>query len=248
MRALLSRYILELSTDGHSPATVEEYAAEIGRWQRSGLSAIDYLASLRVCPGTRTLRGLILNRYLAWQVREGFLDVNPLVGLHFRRPPATPVRPFSEAESDVLLAACRSELERAVVLCLLRLGLRASELASVREGDVQDGCLFVKGKGGKMRRLAVSGLVGPLRAISDGRLSYLAVYRIVRAVGARAGVSDCHSHRFRHTFGCRALEAGMDALSLQVLMGHADLAMTRRYVMYGEQERAVEAHRRFLES
>jgi integrase/recombinase XerD len=34
----------------------------------------------------------------------------------------------------------------------------------------------------------------------------------------------------RHTYGTRAIEAGMDSMTLARLMGHADLKTTQRYV------------------
>ena len=245
---MLSRYLLELSSDGHSPLTVREYAATIRRWEQSGLSPVDYLATIRVKPSTRTMRGLVLRRYLTWEAaRNG--TKNPLAGLHFKAPIPCPERPFTQVEIDAMLVVSLSNHERAVIICLLRLGVRASELAAVRLGDIDgDTVIIRRGKGGKPRTLAATGEVGPcLEAVASARLAYQAIYRMVRAVGRRAGVVGVHPHRFRYTFACCFLEAGGDVLALQTLLGHSDLSMTRRYVQFNEGMRALEAHRRFLQ-
>jgi len=50
----------------------------------------------------------------------------------------------------------------------------------------------------------------------------------------------------RHTYGTRAIEAGMNPLTLAKLMGHADLKTTQRYVHLSKQHLA-EAQRRMEE-
>jgi hypothetical protein len=70
-----------------------------------------------------------------------------------RRPHVTRrlIAPFSDAEPRSLLALA-DERERALVLLLLDTGLRLSERASLRVGDVRpDGTLHVMGKGAKER-------------------------------------------------------------------------------------------------
>jgi integrase len=45
-----------------------------------------------------------------------------------------------------------------------------------------------------------------------------------------SGVKAFRLYDLRHTFASRAVEAGMDALTLKAVMGHADLKTTSRYV------------------
>jgi site-specific recombinase XerD len=245
----LPLYILELSTNSHSARTVSEYQKTVLRWQRSRLPPVDYLAGLRVKPASRTKEGIVLRGYLRWAVAHGFEPDNPLASIRFHAPAPPSIRPFSQAEVDALMAACRNDVEHAVILCLLRLGLRASELAGIRAGDVKaDVVIIRKAKGGKERVLAVGPLLGPLEAICAAGLSYQGVYRMVKAVGRRAGVPGCHPHRFRHTFAHDFLAAGGDIGDLRVLLGHSSWGQTARYAAFYEGERAVSGHRRFLES
>lgn len=249
---MVNRFLLELSTDSHSPHTVREYGATIQRWQRSGLSPVDYLATIHVKASTRTMRGIVIRRFLSWCVAHGYESENPLASIRFHAPPAPCVCPFSRAEVEALLFACpaadRHALDRAIILCLLKLGLRASELVSIDSGDLNGDTLTIRGKGGKTRILATTGLLGALRTVCEAGLDYQTLYRRVKAVGHRANVSGCNPHRFRHTFACNCLESGMDVLALQTLLGHSSLSMTQRYVLFGEATRALTAHKRFLES
>jgi integrase len=249
VRPVLNRYILELRSNSHSEHTVHDYGDAIRRWQRSGLSPVDYLATVDVKPSTRNLWAVILRRYLDWCVERGYEPENPLAGIPFHQPPAPEVRPFSEAEMSALLAACRRPLERAIIVCLARLGVRASELAGVRAQDLEGDILLIrKGKGAKPRRLATTGLLEHLRVIMDAQLKYRQLYGRVRAIGKRAGIEGVHPHRFRHTWANACLEAGMSENNLRVLAGWSSFTMLKRYTAYLETQRAITAHRRFLEN
>lgn len=61
-------------------------------------------------------------------------------------------------------------------------------------------------------------------------LSPLVVGRHVRNIGKRAGVSPCYPRLFRHTFAVLYLRAGGDPFTLQYLLGHSDMTVTRMYV------------------
>lgn len=58
------------------------------------------------------------------------------------------------------------------------------------------------------------------------------VIRKIQVVGKKAGIEGkrLSPHTFRHTFAKTYLMAGGDTISLQQIMGHADLSTTRQYV------------------
>lgn len=52
----------------------------------------------------------------------------------------------------------------------------------------------------------------------------------------RTGIEHCHPHTFRRTFALWSLRAGMDVYALQVIMGHSDLSMLRKYLALVEKD------------
>ena len=154
-----------------------------------------------------------------------------------------------------ILAACTSERDRALVLFLLDTGARRAEAAAVEWGDVnlQTGVVRLRQmKGGrprvvilgarsrrallKYRRTTTHADADPLWQTSDGtRLGYAGFREVVRRAGERAGVKVT-PHALRRTFATLALKGGMNLLHLAALMGHADLAMLRRYAVVMEED------------
>lgn len=148
--------------------------------------------------------------------------------------------------------------DRAIVLVLLDAGLRASELCTLTVGDVDlaTGKLLVRcGKGGKgrivylgkmARRAVWKYLAGrqtradePLFLTREGRaLSPDRLVKLFANLGDRAGVANLHPHRLRHTFATEFLRNGGNLLALQRLLGHASLAMVRRYAAIAEADLA----------
>lgn len=68
---------------------------------------------------------------------------------------------------------------------------------------------------------------------------------IIRNIGKRAGVKNCHPHRFRRTCATLALRRGMNVVHVQQMLGHSDLSTTQRYLDIGEEE-LREAHKRYV--
>lgn len=68
------------------------------------------------------------------------------------------------------------------------------------------------------------------------------VIHLVREAGVT--VTKAGMHTLRHTFALEFIRAGGDAFSLQKLLGHTTLDMTRRYVNLADTDLRA-AHRRF---
>ena len=71
----------------------------------------------------------------------------------------------------------------------------------------------------------------------------VAVYKVLAAVQARAGVDRFRPYDFRHTAATGALAGGADVRAVQALLGHADLATTAGYLHATEKRRADAAKR-----
>jgi integrase/recombinase XerD len=70
------------------------------------------------------------------------------------------------------------------------------------------------------------------------------VEKMFQRIRKVAGVAKFHPHACRHTFSVRYLMNGGDAFSLQRILGHTSLEMTRKYVNLASGD-VKEKHRRF---
>lgn len=172
-----------------------------------------------------------------------------------RRREALP-RGISTAQARALLAACdrRTSAGRrdyAVILLLLRLGLRACEVAALQLEDLdwRAGELTVHGKAHRVDRLPLPGEVGAamaaylrhgprrgehrelfLRTLAPrGGLSREAIGCIVRRASVRAGLTPFGPHRLRHALACDMVRAGVPLGQIGQVLRHADATSTSIY-------------------
>jgi len=61
------------------------------------------------------------------------------------------------------------------------------------------------------------------------KMTSRAIQVMIRRLGDEVGV-QANPHKFRHSFGTRAIGAGVDVFTLQRVMGHTTLDMVRKYV------------------
>jgi site-specific recombinase XerD len=132
--------------------------------------------------------------------------------------------------------------------------MRVSELCHLKLNDVwlEEGMLKVLGKGNKERLIPMGKQVQrclwhyisrfrPEPLVASGNLLFLAqdgkpltkdrAEKIMARYGKKAGLKGvrCSPHTLRHTAAVKFLRNGGDVFSLQRMLGHASLEMTRRY-------------------
>ena len=204
-------------------------------------------------------------------VDEEALEASPMAGL---RPPvvrADQIEPFTDGQIRALLTAAKGSRnprrDTGILLLLLDGGLRASELCLLTVGDVDftERTCVVLGKGNKRRVVpfgtaVARALFAHLRGdpkyddefvfTSDRGtrcgepLTRSGLLQLVKRLGRAAGVSDAYPHRFRHTCAISFLRNGGNPFALQRLLGHTNLAMTRRYSAIAEAD-VINQHRRY---
>jgi integrase/recombinase XerD len=144
---------------------------------------------------------------------------------------------------------------RAIVALLLDTGLRASECCglALADLDITTGEIKIRAATAKDRevRRTVLGLKARrevqryfqgYRHDQDQRpgapffltrnetaIDYRTLHRMIQQAGQKAGIPDLHPHRLRHTFTRACIIGGMDLFTVQRLLGHSDLTMTRKY-------------------
>ena len=161
-------------------------------------------------------------------------------------------RPLSIDEVLSLLAAPdpskpRGLRDRAMLTLMYSSGLRVSELTRLKREDVDlsRGVLAALGKGGK-RRLVPLGQVAMkhleeylqgaratdlLFANARGKpYTRQAIWKMVARHANQAQLAGpVYPHRLRHSFATHLLAGGADLRSVQVLLGHANVATTEIY-------------------
>ncbi len=159
--------------------------------------------------------------------------------------------------------------DKAVLELLYATGMRASEAAGVKLGDINDkiGYLRCFGKGGKERIVPVhKGALGALteyiktlrvkllkgRDVSEvflsrtGRpLDRIEIWRIVKKAAVLAGMDkQVTPHTLRHCFGTHLLQGGADLRTVQEMLGHADVTTTQIYT-HVDNEHLKSIHKKF---
>lgn len=154
-----------------------------------------------------------------------------------------------------LMTAAHTPLERAILGCLIYLGLRRSELLGLNVADFAPDLrtVRVRGKGAKERDLPVPRpLQRLLRAYLQERISdadALLLNRAGRRLGStslqrtwkrllnRADLdqTDLTIHSMRHGAATQWLRAGADVRTVQRLLGHEGLETTARYLHSDDQ-------------
>ena len=165
-------------------------------------------------------------------------------------------RGISAADARALLDCCdrRQALGRrdyAIIITLLRLGLRRGEVAGLRLDDIdwRAGELVVRGKGAREERLPLPADVGEAiaaylrrgRPQSSRREVFLrsrapyepiasgTVASTVRRACRRAGISEFGSHRLRHTAACEMVKANVPLVRIGQVLRHRSLQSTAIY-------------------
>lgn len=272
---LLSRYRGYLLTErGLSPATVTGYV-HLARpflvsrlcgdqLDLTGLSASDVVAFvLASCPGRATgtaklivtaTRSLLDWLYLTGMVEVSLASAVPAVaGWRLAGVPQT----LSPTQLRALLASCdrrtaTGRRDYAIVLLLVRLGLRAGEVARLGLDDIDwhAGELRVVGKANRSENLPVPADVGTaitayLRrgrpGSAQGRSVFVRVHaphqaltaggvgNVVNAAGRRAGLGHVHAHQLRHSTATSMLRAGSPLVEVGQVLRHRSAFSTAIY-------------------
>jgi site-specific recombinase XerD len=268
--ASFERYLL--IERGLAAGTVRGYV-EHARWFLDGLASAGGLAGL----SAGEVSGAVLRKaasgvsvsatqffvsglraFLRFCFVEGLLQADlsqAALAVTGRRRSLLP-RGISRADAAALLDACdrRSGLGRrdyAVIILLLRLGLRAREVAGLTLDDIdwRAGELLVRGKGGRQDRLPLPADVGAAiasylrrgRPASTRREVFLrarapyapiasgTVCSTVRRTCRRAAIAEVGAHRLRHTTACEMVQARVPLARIGQVLRHRSLQSTAIY-------------------
>jgi integrase/recombinase XerD len=160
----------------------------------------------------------------------------------------------SREEVSRLINAAGTLFRRTLLMTLYGTGMRRSELAHLKVGDIDSQRMIIRvvaDKGGKDRDLPLSPTLletlreywrwrkpklymFPTRTLGrrlDQPISDKTVWIACREAARRAGINKrVTPHTLRHSWVTHLLEAGTDLRTIQVLLGHGDLETTAQYL------------------
>ncbi|MFI5247263.1 MAG: site-specific tyrosine recombinase XerD [Nitrospirales bacterium] len=245
----------------HTPETLTGFLRSLHEARLSRASSLRCLSAIR--------------GWLRYLMRERMIEENPTIGLapisRGVRLPKTLSQEDVTALLDLAAVPIPEDLrDRAMLELLYATGLRVSELvmAEVAQVNFDVGYLRVTGKGAKQRLVPMGEGARQLlqqymeearpRLLKQRASRYVfvsrrgspltrqAFWKLLRRRAQRAGIAQVISpHMLRHSFATHLLEGGADLRSVQVMLGHANIATTHIYT-HVERGRLKRVHDRYF--
>ncbi|MGQ9618540.1 MAG: site-specific tyrosine recombinase XerD [Candidatus Aminicenantia bacterium] len=199
-----------------------------------------------------------LRSFYKYLVNEGVVSSNPISAVKGLRQVKSLPTFLTEDEVEELLSlpdlsTYTGKRDKAILELMYATGLRASEIVELKVEDLEldEGFIYVMGKGGK-RRMVPTGEVALkyLRIYLDIREELLAgktsifvflnykgepltrqgLWKIIKNYGKKIGIADkLTPHTLRHSFATHLLERGADLRSIQLMLGHSKISTTQIY-------------------
>ena len=217
------------------------------------------LQKLNIGPRSRARCLSAIRMFHKFLMIENYVDSNPATIIAAPRSLYKLPQFLDGREVDALFASClggrdEDQRDRAMLELLYATGLRVSELVhlKLREVNLDSGYLMTVGKGNKERlvpigesaREWIATYLESVRLRSDpqrqnpylflsrlgGSMSRQAFWNIIKKRTQMAAIrKNISPHTLRHSFATHLLENGADLRSVQIMLGHADLASTQIY-------------------
>jgi integrase/recombinase XerD len=161
-----------------------------------------------------------------------------------------------------------AERDTALIILLLDTGIRSGEAGrlNIRDVNLDVGEIYIVPYGNSQRKtksrvipigkatrralwrylsqLEETSPEGGLFISSSGkRMNANSIRLLLKDLGEKAGVRNCHPHRLRHTFAVEYLRNDGDIFTLQMILGHSSLEMVKHYLQLANAD-TKSAHRR----
>jgi integrase/recombinase XerD len=204
----------------------------------------------------RTLSALKgLHKFL---LREGYVETDPLSNTPtpkkaFKLPNVITIDEVNKLLNSSFPPTHQGLRDRAILELLYATGMRISEIAYLRLGDLdlEEGFVRVLGKGSKERVIPVGSkaLEATINYLKAGRprlargvldeslflnvrgkgMTRQGFWKILKAYARRAGLERVTPHTLRHSFATHLLKGGADLRAVQEMLGHASISTTQVY-------------------
>lgn len=213
----------------------------------------------------------VLKSFYVWATNEDIVPKNPTAKISQIKTQKKVKEAFTEIELEKLREACntRKGLNKkhlAILEVLISTGCRASELATMKLENLLGDKITILGKGNKERivylnaraQMALTNYLSVRENNSPyifpgidiktkeptDHIGYETVNEIVKTLAKRAGVKNCHAHRFRRTAATMALRKGMPVELVSKMLGHEQLTTTQIYLQLSDED-LHNAHKKY---
>jgi integrase/recombinase XerD len=197
-----------------------------------------------------------IKAFWTWMCREGFLENNPIAQVRTPKETEKSVTPVNAGEVTQLIKVVPQNTHEGyrdgcIIVSLFGTLLRISELLNLTLADVNftNGQITVLGKGAKERSVFMSPKVykAMYKYYSKWRPKVESKYFFINEDGRKltrfyfehkmqkyvrkASISKaCTPHLLRYSGSIQMLRGGCDPYTLQKILGHSTMDMTRRYL------------------
>jgi integrase/recombinase XerD len=258
MTPLRQRFIDDMRLRNLSPRTIEAYVLAVNKFSKHFQQSPDRLGpehirqfQLHLIEQTASWsqfnQSVCALRFL---YNVTLQQTHIVEHLPFAKRPRVLPDVLTREEVAQLLAAARPGRDRTLLETKYSCGLRLRELLGLQVADIDSARMTLhvrQGKGAKDRLAPMSPrLLAVLRAYwrayrpvgwlfyglkRDRPLHGGTVQRLCKRTAQRAGLTKrVHPHTLRHSFATHLLEAGVDLLSVQKLLGHSHFHTTAKYL------------------
>lgn len=199
-------------------------------------------------------------KFCDWLVRDGHAKTNPFRDLPPVRQPRSVVHTLDRTEVNLVLSACSTERDVAIVMLMFVLGLRCVEVSrlNVDDWDRRSGLLRIVGKFENERHMPTTkevdrALAAHLRSyrqhamfpsnwgghdrITPRTISVLVSTRMRDAGVKSRGWDGKSAHAFRRTAVTEVLDVSGDVRAAQEFAGHAHVSSLDPYIKRANAQR-----------
>lgn len=223
---------------------------------------------------TNARRISVLKSFFGFLLLEQHIKQNPFAAIDLPRSGQSLPKALSQSDVETLLQPANvsspiATRDNTMLFLLYSTGLRVSELVTLPLSgcNMTAGFIRVIGKGSKERLIPfgeqakdkINNYIKTSRPLilKKRRSNYLFVsnrgtcmtrlrfWQIVQKITLAAGIDKKISpHMLRHSFATHLLSHGADLRSVQMMLGHADIATTQIYT-HVDQDRLKNIHKKF---
>jgi integrase len=196
----------------------------------------DWLAGLRLAPGTRNTFRRDLRTLFSFCEKRGYCPTNEARKTERAKEVDKKPEILTVAESEALLNACSPDVLPFVAISMFA-GLRASEAQQLdwAEVDILGGFIEVTSAKSKTRKRRLvnisknlSQIIAP-HASDEGLVAPVGLRKRLDAVKEKAGLSDWKPNALRHGFASYHLAKNKDAAGLALEMGNSPTMIFAHY-------------------